>query len=105
MKTQDPVPKATGRAALCHDPRRRSARYVGPCENWPNVCPALKGEILQKLASVPAPSRSGPERSTTTEYTFVLARDAAAKDEIMPHAVPTMTANLILCGPPGTGKT
>lgn len=77
----------------------------GLVKNWANVCQALEGEMFQKLASVPAPTRSGPERSTTTEYTFVLAQDGAAKDEPMPHAVPTATTNLILYGPPGTGKT
>lgn len=77
----------------------------GLVKNWANVCQALEGEMFQKLASVPAPRRSGPERSTTTEYTFVLAQDGAAKDEIMPHAVQTATTNLILYGPPGTGKT
>lgn len=77
----------------------------GLVKNWANVCQALEGEIFQKFASVPAPTRSGPERSTTTEYTFVLAQDGASKDEIMPHAVQTATINLILYGPPGTGKT
>src|SRR5690606_17150705 len=62
-------------------------------------------EMFQKLASVPAPTRSGPERSTTTEYTFVLAQGGAAKEKPMPHAVQTATTNLILYGPPGTGKT
>ncbi|SNX73185.1 5-methylcytosine-specific restriction protein B [Cereibacter ovatus] len=77
----------------------------GLVKNWANVCQALEGELFQKLASVLAPTRSGPERSTTTEYTFVLAQDGASKDEIMPHAVQTATTNLILYGPPGTGKT
>lgn len=77
----------------------------GLVKNWANVCQALEGDMFQKLASVPAPTRSGPERSTTTEYTFVLAHDEASKDKIMPHAVQTATTNLILYGPPGTGKT
>jgi 5-methylcytosine-specific restriction enzyme B len=77
----------------------------GLVKNWANVCQALEGEIFQQMASVPAPTRSGPERSTTTEYTFVLAHDGASKDGIMPHAVQTATTNLILYGPPGTGKT
>ena len=78
---------------------------AGLVKNWANVCQALEGEMFQKLASVKAPTRSGPERSTTTEYTFVLTQDGAAKDKPMPHAVHTATTNLILYGPPGTGKT
>ncbi|GHC36332.1 hypothetical protein GCM10007291_42180 [Gemmobacter nanjingensis] len=91
-------PSITIRAGDLHD-------MAGLVKNWANVCQALEGEMFQKLASVPAPTRSGPERSTTTEYTFVLAQDGAAKDIPMPHAVQTATTNLILYGPPGTGKT
>ncbi|PCD75556.1 ATPase [Pseudothioclava arenosa] len=91
-------PSVTIRAGDLHD-------MSGLVKNWANVCQALEGEMFQKLASVPVPTRSGPERSTTTEYTFVLAQDVASKDEIMPHAVQTATTNLILYGPPGTGKT
>jgi hypothetical protein len=91
-------PSVTIRAGDLHD-------MAGLVKNWANVCQALEGEMFQKLASVPAPTRSGPERSTTTEYTFVLAQDGAAKDKPMPHAVQTATTNLILYGPPGTGKT
>lgn len=78
---------------------------AGLVKNWPNVCQALEGEMFQNLASVPTPTRSGPERSTTTEYTFVLAQDGAAKDKPMTQAIKTATTNLILYGPPGTGKT
>jgi len=91
-------PSVTIRAGDLHD-------MAGLVKNWANVCQALEGEMFQRLASVPAPTRSGPERSTTTEYTFVLAQDGASKDKIMPHAVQTATTNLILYGPPGTGKT
>lgn len=91
-------PSVTIRSGDLHD-------MAGLVKNWANVCQALEGDMFQKLASVPTPTRSGPERSTTTEYTFVLAQDGASKDEIMPHAVQTATTNLILYGPPGTGKT
>jgi hypothetical protein len=77
----------------------------GLVRNWANVCQALENDIFQKLASVPAPTRSGPERSTTTEYTFVLSQDGKDGDGTMPIAVQTATTNLILYGPPGTGKT
>lgn len=91
-------PSVTIRAGDLHD-------MAGLVKSWANVCQALEGEMFQKLTSVPAPTRSGPERSTTTEYTFVLAQDGAAKDKPMPHAVQNATTNLILYGPPGTGKT
>lgn len=92
------LPSVTIRAGDLHD-------MCGLVRNWPNVCQALEGEMFQRLASVSAPSRSGPERSTTTEYTFVLNQDGVEKDEIMTHADQTATQNLILYGPPGTGKT
>ena len=77
----------------------------GLVKNWANVCQALEKEAFQQLASVPAPTRTGPERSTTTEYTFVLTQDGKAKDPSMSQATQIETTNLILYGPPGTGKT
>jgi len=77
----------------------------GLVKNWANVCQALEKEAFQQLASVPAPTRTGPERSTTTEYTFVLTQDGKAKDRSMSQATKFETTNLILYGPPGTGKT
>jgi hypothetical protein len=77
----------------------------GLVRNWANVCQAIENDIFQKLASVPAPTRSGPERSTTTEYTFVLTQDRNAKDVSMLQGSQIETTNLILYGPPGTGKT
>ena len=65
-------PSVTIRAGDLHD-------MSALVKNWANVCQALEGEMFQKLASVPAPMRSGPERSTTTEYTFVLTQDGKAK--------------------------
>lgn len=92
------LPSVTIRAGDLHD-------MSGLVKNWANVCQALEGEMFQKLASVPMPKRSGPERSTTTEYTFVLSQDVNDGDRTMPIAVQTATTNLILYGPPGTGKT
>lgn len=77
----------------------------GLVKNWANVCQALEKEAFQQLASVPPPTRTGPERSTTTEYTFVLTQDGKAKDPSMSQATQFETTNLILYGPPGTGKT
>lgn len=92
------LPSVTIRAGDLHD-------LCGLVQNWADVCQALEGGIFQELATVPKPTRSGPEQSTTTEYTFVLTQDGTAKDETMPHALETATTNLILYGPPGTGKT
>jgi len=92
------LPSVTIRAGDLHD-------MSGLVKNWANVCQALEGEMFQKLASVPVPKRSGPERSTTTEYTFVLAQDGKPKDPSMSQASQIETTNLILYGPPGTGKT
>jgi 5-methylcytosine-specific restriction protein B len=92
------LPSVTIRAGELHD-------MCGLVRNWANVCQALEGEMFQKFASVPEPTRSGPERSTTTEYTFVLVQDGNDRDGTMPHTVQTSTTNLILYGPPGTGKT
>jgi 5-methylcytosine-specific restriction protein B len=92
------LPSITIRAGDLHD-------MSGLVKNWANVCQALEGEMFQKLASVSVPKRSGPERSTTTEYTFVLAQDGKAKDPSMSQASQIETTNLILYGPPGTGKT
>lgn len=91
-------PSVTIRAGDLHD-------MSGLVKNWANVCQALEGDMFQKLASVPAPTRTGPERSTTTEYTFVLTQDGKAKDPSMSQAPQIETTNLILYGPPGTGKT
>lgn len=54
-------PSVTIRAGDLHD-------MSGLVKNWANVCQALEGEIFQQMASVPAPTRSGPERSTTDVY-------------------------------------
>ena len=88
----------TIRASDLHD-------MSGLVKNWANVCQALEKEAFQQLASVPAPTRTGPERSTTTEYTFVLTQDGKGKNPSMSHAPQIETTNLILYGPPGTGKT
>ncbi len=74
-------------------------------KNWANVCQALEGEKFQSLAKVPAPRIEGPARSTTTMFTFELRPKGFTKGEDMPHSAKTDAENLILFGPPGTGKT
>ena len=74
-------------------------------KNWANVCQALEGEKFQSLARVPAPKIEGPARSTTTEFTFQLESNEIKKGEDMPRSAMNVAENLILFGPPGTGKT
>ena len=48
------LPSVTIRAGDLHD-------MCGLDRNWANVCQALEGGIFQKLASVPEPTRTGPQ--------------------------------------------
>lgn len=80
---------------------------VGPLNNemglqmaWPNICQALEGRLFLELANVPRPTAEGPRQSTTRKLTFSLKSEAG--DVTGPKQSPT---NLILFGPPGTGKT
>lgn len=70
-----------------------------------NVCQALRGRLFRELAAVGEPTVAGPENSSTTTFTFSLTPAVAMQKQLnpaMPHVSPT---NLILHGPPGTGKT
>jgi 5-methylcytosine-specific restriction protein B len=64
------------------------------------VCQALAGQKFQRLAHVLPPRIEGPQASTTTTFHFDLSRTPKRgdKNDIKPR-------NLILFGPPGTGKT
>ena len=79
-------------------PAREVHAELGLEEAFPNICQALAGRKLQKLAQVPPPERIGPELSSTTIYRFDLSREEE-------NSMPTNPSNLILYGPPGTGKT
>lgn len=50
---------------------------------FPNVCQAIAGNLMQKLAGVPAPERQGPEKSSTTIYTFSLKIDGFSHDVVI----------------------
>lgn len=80
---------------------------VGPLNNemglqmaWPNICQALEGRLFLELANLPPPTAEGPRQSTTRKLTFSLKTEAG--NVTGPKQLPT---NLILFGPPGTGKT
>src|SRR5690606_5365497 len=67
---------------------------------------ALGSEKFQQFANVSAPTRTNPNPSSSTVFTYQL--DAQEGQETMPpQSVAGMPAatNLILYGPPGTGKT
>ena len=81
------------RAGTLHD-------EMGLDRNWANVCQVLAGKKFQKMAHVSPPTRDGPEKSTTTTFTFQLEPQQTEPGKAMSSAT-----NLILYGPPGTGKT
>ena len=62
-----------------------------------DVCRALKSKEFQKLANVSEPNQTGGNDSAKTTFTFELF-------DCRKQSTQTAT-NLILCGPPGTGKT
>lgn len=71
-----------------------------------NVCQALKGGKLQKLANVLPPTQSGANDSTTTTFTYELFDQEKMPTMETDTRNQSQTAtNLILYGPPGTGKT
>ena len=71
-----------------------------------NVCQALKGGKLQKLAKVLPPTQSGANDSTTTTFTYELFEQEKMPTMETDARNQSQTAtNLILYGPPGTGKT
>ncbi|MDB5580700.1 MAG: transposase [Bradyrhizobium sp.] len=67
-----------------------------------NVCQALRGQKMQDLADVGVPTFTGPDNSSTTTFTYVLAPREGKASQKMSGAPAT---NQILYGPPGTGKT
>jgi 5-methylcytosine-specific restriction enzyme B len=68
---------------------------------FPAVCSAIGSKALQELAGVPPPSSTSPNPSSTTVFTFSLFNGASS----MINELNTHPLNLILHGPPGTGKT
>jgi 5-methylcytosine-specific restriction protein B len=68
-----------------------------------NVCQALRGRKFQEMAGVDVPSYTGPDNSSTTTFTYVLADGASVGTT--PPLPGSGAVNLILYGPPGTGKT
>ncbi|WP_206614848.1 AAA family ATPase [Paenirhodobacter populi] len=94
------TPAVTIRVGDLHD-------MSGLVRNWANVCQALEGPKFRTLAAVSEPRRTGPVRGASTEYTFSLIPMALTPE--VPAGEPSMSntkpTNLILFGPPGTGKT
>lgn len=58
------------------------ARDMGLENAFPSICSALGGKKLQEIASVPAPTCTEPNPSSSTTFTYQLAGDSAdAPDE------------------------
>ena len=71
---------------------------LGLNQAWPNICQALAGNKFQQMTGLPAPSRSVPYESGD-DFKFRLSGESKSMSK------PTSPTNLILTGPPGTGKT
>ena len=82
------------------------ATALGLKDAFPNICQALGGEKLQKLAQVPPPKTTEPNPSSSTVFTYTLVSqpEVGAVTDIN-NATSPKAVNLILYGPPGTGKT
>ena len=73
----------------------------------PNVCQALAGDKLQREAGVAAPVMTeGVSGSSTAVYKFSLGDQVMEPSVKVDDAVQATSAtNMVLFGPPGTGKT
>lgn len=82
------------------------SRDMGLRDAFPAICSSLGGEKFQTLASVPAPTHTLPNPSSSTVFTYQLA-SAEGRETMTFEPMTAMPAatNLILYGPPGTGKT
>ncbi|WP_207634629.1 AAA family ATPase [Paraburkholderia hospita] len=74
-------------------------------EAFPNICNALGGEKLQKLAKVPPPSHTQPNPSSSTIFTYKFKSQAGGTTVTDAKTATHSATNLIFYGPPGTGKT
>ncbi len=82
------------------------ATAMGLAKAFPTICQALEGERFQRLASVPPPTSTEPNPSSSTIFTFKLASQSDLATATRSNKISTPSAiNLILFGPPGTGKT
>lgn len=82
------------------------ADATGIRDAYANICSALGGEKFQKLAGVSRPTSTMPNPSSSTTFTFKLASHSEQDLTTSPKKISTSsTTNLILFGPPGTGKT
>ncbi len=90
------------------------ARDISEQNAFPTICSALGGKKFKDMAGFSAVQSTTPNPSSTTTFTFTLDTgdkegnwmehsDSISKN--LPKRVPVETTNLILHGPPGTGKT
>lgn len=83
---------------------------LGLDQAWPNICQSLAGRIFQEMAVIPPPKLIGANQSPATVFRFDLksgdAQELQEKTTPEEQKYHTMSpVNLILHGPPGTGKT
>jgi 5-methylcytosine-specific restriction protein B len=82
------------------------ATAMGLVNAYPTICGALDSAKFRKLARVPQPKSTEPNPSSSTTFTFKLASLSEQDSMESPKKISTPSAiNLILFGPPGTGKT
>lgn len=82
------------------------AKDLGVQNALPAICSALGSETLQRLAKVIAPTHTEPNPSSSTVFTYSLTNEEGSKIMTSEPRAPMLSAtNLILYGPPGSGKT
>jgi 5-methylcytosine-specific restriction protein B len=78
-------------------------------DRFPNICGALEGREFMEMIGSTVPEVTMPNPSSTTAFTYHLigptSASEAAPANIADESGPMIPTNLILFGPPGTGKT
>lgn len=81
------------------------AQLMGLTNAFPNICQALEGTKFQKMIGTTKPDIIGPNPSSTTTFIYRLATGEELPEPDREVSYQMQPTNLILHGPPGTGKT